>query len=170
MVSDGPAKSWAIGSAGSAPSSSRVRPFRQLLLRIHLYIYYIHTYILIYLSLSLYIQFFLIYFPFDFVCYVFPSSLGFRTYVHDMFNEYFFFLISLRTERKTCRGYFSALFLHASLWTLFTFIYIFHCSSRKYVRNVRITSAYLYRSLTRSPATQYIARFIFCIAKQYFSG
>lgn len=30
VVSDGPAKSWAIGSAGSAPSSSRVRtPFRQ---------------------------------------------------------------------------------------------------------------------------------------------
>jgi len=28
VVSDGPAKSWAIGSAGSAPSSSRVRtPF-----------------------------------------------------------------------------------------------------------------------------------------------
>lgn len=95
MVSDGPAKSWAIGSAGSAPSSSRVRPFRQLLLRIHLYIYYIHTYIFIYLSLSLYIQYFFIYFPFDFVCYVFPSSLGFRTYVHDMFNEYFFFFLFL---------------------------------------------------------------------------
>lgn len=30
VVNDGPAKSWAIGSAGSAPSSSRVRtPFRQ---------------------------------------------------------------------------------------------------------------------------------------------
>lgn len=41
--------------------------------------------------------------------------LASKLIVHDMFNEYFFFL-SLRTERKTCRGYFSALFLHESLF------------------------------------------------------
>ena len=55
VVSDGPAKSWAIGSAGSAPSSSRVRPLRQLL-----YVF------------------------FDFVCSVFPLCLALELIVHDM--------------------------------------------------------------------------------------
>lgn len=55
VVSDGPVKSWAIGSAGSAPSSSRVRPLRQLL-----------------------------YVLFDFVCSVFPLCLALELIVHDM--------------------------------------------------------------------------------------
>lgn len=128
MVSDGPAKSWAIGSTGSAPSSSRVRPFRQLLLRIRIYYIFIYTYILIYLSLFLFIYtiffylfiYFLFFFKFIFILILYAMSsllrLASKLIVHDMFNEYFFFFFSLRTERKTCRGYFSALFLHASLF------------------------------------------------------
>lgn len=103
MVSDGPAKSWAIGSTGSAPSSSRVRPFRQLLLRIRIYYIFIYTYILIYLSLFLFIYtiffylfiYFLFFFKFIFILILYAMSsllrLASKLIVHDMFNEYFFF-------------------------------------------------------------------------------
>lgn len=78
VVSDGPAKIW--GSAGNAPSSSRVRaPFRQYI-----------------------ITFTYFFFFFDFVMLCLPSiRLASELIVHEtclMISLY------LRTERKTCMG------------------------------------------------------------------
>lgn len=73
VVSDGPAKSWAIGSAGSAPSSSRVRDP----------------------SDNYFTYFFFFFFSFDFVCSVFPSSLGFKTLLCTKCLLLFFYTIYL---------------------------------------------------------------------------
>lgn len=78
VVSDGPAKSWAIGSAGSAPSSSRVRtPHSDNIITF--------TYF------------------FDFVMLCLPSiRLASELIVHEtclMISLYI-----MRTERKTCVG------------------------------------------------------------------